>query len=128
MKIWTTFIIIIGASLILSFNSCQKDYLVPEPIVIPDTVSFAMNIMPIFNESCNMSGCHNTGGFAPDLTENNAYAQLAIYGMIDLEEPTSSVLYQRMVNQAKPMPPSNILPEAKIQLVLSWIEQGALDN
>lgn len=128
MKVFITAAIFVFGFAFFSLTSCQKDFLVPEPVLIPDTVSFADHIIPMFDESCNMSGCHNTGGIPPDLTLENAYNQLFAYGYIDLDQAEESILYQRMVNQAKPMPPANPLSEAKTQLILSWIEQGALNN
>ena len=45
----------------------ESGILVIEPPVIDTTiqVSFSEEIIPIFNKSCNFSGCHNTGGTFP---------------------------------------------------------------
>ena len=92
-------------------------------------VSFAKDIIPIFNKSCNMSGCHNVGGTEPDLSPGNAYNSL-INGHVDLNEPEKSELYLWLTGkESEPMPigaannPSNIN-----QLVLAWIKQGAKNN
>ena len=109
-------------------TSCQKEYVEIEQIDIPDTISFAVNVMPIFNESCNSAGCHNAGGAPPELTEENAHFELTISGYVDPQDPEASVLYQRMISTTKPMPPAGKLGESKLQIILNWIEQGALNN
>lgn len=122
--------IIIGCFLLLAsfMTSCQKEILVPNPVEVPDTVSFAADVIPIFNESCNMSGCHITGGISPNLTPENAYFDLTITGMIDVDDPEGSLLYTRMISTTKPMPPAGKLADGKLEIVLKWIQQGGLDN
>lgn len=111
-----------------SFTACQKEYYIPSPVSVPDTVSFAQHILPIFNDHCNMSGCHNTGGISPDLTEANAYFELTLTGMVKAEDPDNSPLYIRMNSNSKPMPPQGKLADGLVQTVRLWIEQGALEN
>ena len=110
------------------YPSCTKDYFEPVEIDIPDTVSFSQYIIPIFSEHCAISGCHETGGVAPDLTPDNAWSDLWLYGFVDTTSPPSSELYERMISNSEPMPPSGKLTGGQDQLVLAWIEQGALDN
>lgn len=112
----------------MMFSSCDYGYLEPIVIDIPDTVSFSKNIVPIFTSNCNESGCHTTGGIAPDLTPTNAYWDLWMNGMIDTSAAKMSILYSRLTSIPDPMPPTGNLSEDKIQLVLAWIDQGAPDN
>ncbi|NNC94231.1 MAG: hypothetical protein HKN92_01635 [Chitinophagales bacterium] len=129
MKAAIVFILAIGFAGILAISSsCNYDYFEPVVVIIPDTVSFSQDIMPIFDESCNTSGCHVSGGVSPDLTLASAWFELWIFGYIDTANATSSGLYQVMNSESDPMPPNGKLPEDKVQLVLAWIEQGALDN
>ena len=114
--------------LLSMMTSCEKDYLIPIKSVIPDSVSFAANVIPIFEKSCIASGCHNTGGIAPDLTKDNAYNDLMLYGMVDTLNPASSILYARMTSKGSPMPPSGLLKAGEDELILKWIEQGAKNN
>lgn len=114
-------------SLLGSMTSCEKDYLVPIVSELPDSASFSGNIIPIFDAHCNSSGCHNTGGIAPDLTKENAYNDLLLYSMVDTLNPESSILYARMAT-GKPMPPSGYLKGGEPELVLLWIQQGAKNN
>jgi hypothetical protein len=129
MRVLITILLLAGASCyFMSLQSCDYGYLEPVEIVIPDTVSFAADIIPIFTDNCVESGCHVSGGVAPNLTEDNAYWDLWLYDMVDTTNPEESLLYQRMVSTSNPMPPVGTLTEDKTQLIRVWIEQGARNN
>ncbi len=113
-------------------SGCSYDSGILEPPLPPvDTsvqVSLSMDIMPLFNESCNFSGCHNQGGTPPDLTPANAYDALWDGNYIDTLAPESSELMQWMLgNRDLDMPLTGPDPELN-SLVLTWITQGAKDN
>jgi hypothetical protein len=114
----------------LLFMGCYKDKTVifdtGEEITRP--VSFASDIVPIFNKSCNLSGCHSSGGKSPDLSVVNAYTSLSNGGFVNTGEPQSSVMYQWMTGKkGTPMPVSGINKDYNA-LVLAWIKQGAQNN
>ncbi len=115
--------------LMISMNACYYDQVLPvEPVGDVGEISFAMDIIPIFNSSCNSAGCHNQGGQKPNLTPAGAYTSLTSGGYIDTKSPEASSLYQWMNGEKSlPMPLSgpNATYNAK---VLAWIEQGALNN
>ncbi len=117
-------ILIIGMVL----SSCYYDQVIPVDPVVEGDVSFSSDIILIFNKDCNMSGCHNTGGKAPDLTAGNAYSALINGDYINTGDPEGSELYQWMRgNKGLPMPLSG--PNATYNAtVLAWIQQGALNN
>jgi len=46
--------------------SCTYDTNEYEEVVIPESVSFDADVIPIFEAKCNSSGCHN-GAIPPDL-------------------------------------------------------------
>lgn len=124
----------LGAAVLVIFGiflstGCYYDAVLPaaEPTV-DKQVSFANDILPIFNKSCNTSGCHITGGTKPDLTAANAYNSLKNGNYLNTATPASSELYLWMKGQkALPMPLSG--PNAEYNaLVLAWIQQGALNN
>ena len=116
--------------------SCTYDKAPLTPIctqIIPDTVSFSKNIVPIFQTFCSTnsqchSGTHPAGKI--DLDASVAYAQLMQpgKGYIDTLNPNYSVLYAQMVSSSTPMPPSGNLNFCTIQLVLKWIQQKAKNN
>ena len=84
-------------------------------------VSYAMDILPIVNAACALSGCH-VDGF-----QNGDYTTFA--GL--KEKADNGRLKDRVVG--KSMPPSNSngpksLSDEQIELFKCWIEGGALDN
>ncbi len=122
-------IVLVYASILL-LSGCYKD----ESVIITTgeevtrTVSFSVDIIPIFNSSCNSSGCHNSGGIAPELTSINAFSTLTNGGYIDTGSPESSELYLWMTGErGTPMPPSGVNKDYN-SLVLAWIKQGAINN
>jgi hypothetical protein len=91
-------------------------------------VSFAGDIIPIFNKSCNSSGCHNAGGIKPNLTPAGAYNALTTGNYLNTAVPESSELYLWMTGKkGTPMPTSGVNKDYNA-LVLAWIKQGALNN
>ena len=115
--------------LMLIMNACYYDEVLPqESVGDVGEMSFSADIIPIFNASCNVSGCHNKGGQKPDLSAENAFNTLTNGGYIDKATPESSSLYLWMTGKkGTPMPVSgsNATYNAK---VLAWIEQGAHNN
>lgn len=114
----------------LLLAGCYKD-----KTVILDTggtlnrpVTFAGDIVPLFNKSCNGSGCHAAGGVAPNLTSAGAYLSLTSGNYINKANPENSELYQWMTGKrSTPMPLSGPNKDYNA-LVLTWIKQGALNN
>jgi mono/diheme cytochrome c family protein len=103
-----------------------------------DGVSFASDVQPIFDASC--VGCHGPGGNAGlDLSAGASWANLVDVPSAETQllrvhpsEPDSSWLYLKMTGAhdgvGSVMPPSGPLPTATLDLVRTWIEEGALDN
>ena len=88
-------------------------------------VSFASDIIPILNSSCNLGGCHNAGGKSPDLTSVNAFTSLSNGGYINTGDSQASELYLWMTGKkGTPMPVNGINKDFNA-LVLAWIKQGA---
>lgn len=112
--------------MLVAFMVASCEYESVEPVEVdPDTeLSFKDDIIPIFNESCNSSGCHATGDWAPDLTPENAYESLFANGHVDTVTPENSVLYESMNSGSMK---TYSTPE-DTQIILTWIEQGAKDN
>jgi hypothetical protein len=109
---------------------CYKDKTVifdtGEEITRP--VSYVNDIIPIFNKSCNISGCHNSGGIKPDLTAANSYNSLTVGNYYNTAVPESSTLYLWMTGKkGTPMPTDGINKDYNA-LVLAWIKQGAQNN
>lgn len=117
---------------IIALQSCYKVATVPKSTaveVITTPVSYAIDIQPLFNASCIESGCHNTGGKAPDLTADKSYNALINGNYIDVGNPENSSLYLWLTGKkATPMPPGAFNPGNINNLTLAWIQQGALNN
>jgi hypothetical protein len=115
---------------LLLLIGCYKD-----KTVIFDTgteitrpVSFASDIIPIFNSSCNVSGCHSTGGKTPDLTATNAFNSLSAGNYFNKEVPETSIMYLWLTGKkATPMPVGGINKDYNA-LIIAWIKQGAKNN
>jgi hypothetical protein len=120
---------LIGSGMLL-VSGCYKDKTVifETGDEITRTVSFSSDIVTLFNNSCNTSGCHSAGGKAPDLTVSNAYNALVLGNYINKEDPQSSSLYLWMTGKkGTPMPVSGINKDYNA-LVLAWLKQGAQNN
>lgn len=118
-----------AAFTMLFFIGCYKDKTVlfdtGDEITRP--VSFNAEIIPILNNSCNTSGCHSTGGIAPDLSASNAYLSLT-GSYVNTGDPQASSLYLWMTGKkGTPMPTSGINKDYNA-LILAWIKQGAKNN
>ncbi|MFA6945236.1 MAG: hypothetical protein WC220_04970 [Pedobacter sp.] len=115
---------------LLLFIGCYKDKTVyfDTGAEITRPVSFSADIVPIFNKSCNVSGCHSPGGKSPDLSVVNAYNSLSNGGFVNASAPETSVLYLWMTGKkGTPMPVSGSNKDYNA-LVLAWIKQGAQNN
>lgn len=122
---------IVGAALLLLAAGCVYD--VDEPREIPDfedaePISFSEDVIPIFEAGCLGGGCHDQGAVPPYLSAEVAYEDLFARDQINLEVPEESILYLRMIDKSRPMPPSGLLPQKDVMTVLGWISQGAEDN
>ncbi len=111
--------------LMLSLSSCYYDEVEVIEIVVPDVVSFAEDIQPIFTANC--ASCHPAVA-EPDLTVGNSYSAITNGVYIVPEDLEASLLYQTLLWEVSPMPIVEQLPASEINLVRIWIEQGALDN
>lgn len=88
--------------------------------------TFESAVLPIFERSCN--ACHGSlGGWEgtsyQTVMESGDHAPVIIPG-----EPEDSLLAQKMIGTQSiggVMPPSGLLPESQVQVVLDWIEAGA---
>jgi|SRR5665811_1240468 len=110
--------------LMLFLSGCFYDEDLAE--ASPDNVSFELDIQPIFTSHC--TSCHPTLVSSPDLTVGNSYNSITNGVYIIANDLDASVLYQRLLGNPSIMPPSGSLPASEINLVKSWIEQGALNN
>jgi hypothetical protein len=102
-------------------NSCSKT---------DTSVSFKRDLIPLFKQNCTDIGCHIGSNPAAhlQLDSAHAYAQLTAKGLVVAYSTGSSILYQNMRSDTRPMPPTGKLPTHQTDLVLKWINDGAQDN
>ncbi len=100
----------------------------PEPVDTcdPNTAYFAQEVLPIFVQSCTMSGCHN----AP--TDNNDEIDLTSYNTIVASDVIGGDLWEA-INENDPgdiMPPDSMNPltPEQIATIGQWLQQGAQNN
>ena len=100
-------------------NSCQHSGVPADQM---PQVCFTEQVLPIFQNSCATSGCHNgQGGESRYVFTDYASIMRAITpGNAD-----KSKAYQAITSTFQLMPPNNALPESKRTLIRLWIEQGA---
>ena len=129
MKKILKFINLVGAMILMfSLSSCYYDLELEETVPINAQIKFQNDIIPIFNASCSVTGCHITGGVSPDLTSDKAFNSLMSNGLINTNAPSSSELYLWVSGQkSTPMPVGGVNPTISAT-ILAWIEQGALNN
>jgi hypothetical protein len=97
---------------------------------VTKAVSFKNDLIPIFDKSCNMAGCHITGGKQPDLTESKAYSSLIVGSYVNVNVPEQSVVYLYLTGKKTPQMPLGAAnnPSNINNLMLAWIQQGAKNN
>ena len=122
-------LILTGVSVLL-WSGCYKDktVLFDTGEEITRTVLFSADIIPILNQSCNTSGCHNAGGISPDLSATNAYSSLSAGNYFNTGNPASSELYLWMTGKKGLSMPTSGVNKDYNALILAWIKQGAQNN
>ena len=121
---FTGFIIMIGSALI----GCYKDVILPDAALDPDgppqAVSYSLDLAPIFNSKCALSGCHVSGAHKPYLPTALSYQELVNGGYVNTLVPKDSKLYKFINGEMKEYIPSAI----ERQKVYDWIRNGAPNN
>jgi hypothetical protein len=109
----------------------KADQLYPEPAnpgsggntCDTTTMSYAIDIKPIMNQYCGLSGCHDaaTPSFGYDLTIYNGLKQAHTNGRL-----LGAINHQ---STFQPMPKGmSKLTDCNINKITAWVNQGALDN
>ncbi len=121
----------LAALLLFAVSGCYKTatVVINPGSEITTTMSFSNDIVPIFSKSCALSGCHASGGHAPDLTTLNAYQSLTSGGYIKANDPNNSVIMQWLTGKKSPVMPLGNGPNQDINAkIYAWINQGAKNN
>ena len=117
--------IILTAFFVISIGlwSCQWHTIEPLIIDAPtDTISFSIELEPLFVDKC--SSCHTSRD--PVMTDGNAYQGIT-NGFVNTSDPETSLIYTKMNDDQHPSA-AGTFSQTQLVLLLTWIEQGALDN
>lgn len=107
---------------IFLINSCQHEGI---PADQTEQICFTEQVLPIFQNSCGTSGCHDAQTGEGDYVFTD-YA--SIMKSITPGNASKSKAYQAMISTSEIMPPDNPLPQDKRTIVRLWIEQGAKET
>ncbi len=128
-------VVILLLGLFFSITNCKMDKGPVEPEIDPETISFANDIQPVFNQYC--TSCHPSSGNL-DLRQGQAYGELVNvpasgYNALRVKpgDPGNSVLYKKIDGSGaygSNMPLGGSLSQNDIDKIKAWIEQGAPDN
>jgi cytochrome c553 len=96
----------------------------------PELIYFNRDVLPILVSSCAMSGCHSAAS-ASDGVVLTSYASVMNTADVRPGQPGNSDLYEVLVendlDDRMPRPPAPPLNAEQINLIRSWILQGAKD-
>ncbi len=121
-KLTTALLFVVSVSSLLSINSCQHNGIPAEEM---EQICFTEQILPIFQNSCGTTGCHDSKIAHHGLIYTD-YA--SIMKSITPGNASKSKAYQAMTSTFEIMPPDNPLPQDKRTLIRIWIEQGAKET
>lgn len=116
-------------------DSIPGDTLIPGDSIFPnpcdpDTIYFVQDLLPILVSNCAKSGCHDANT-AQNGVVLNSYVQVMATADVRPGDAEKSDLYEVLVEDDpdKKMPPSPNTPlrPEQIEMVRTWIEQGAQD-
>ena len=106
------------------FLSCKHE---TENIYLIDTICFEPQILPIFQTSCALSGCHDGQGESDYIFTDYVHIMEAVTP----GDPMNSPAYTSLISASGEegiMPPDQPLSEQNRTLIRVWIEQGALNE
>lgn len=134
MKYLNIAILIAFIAVSLEISSC-KNVLGPtsgqSTIVFPDSdVSFYKQVLPLFEESCDFSGCHDDGTQAGGLSLTTYAGLFSVAGVLTPKDTLHSILVQRIqgIGPIMPPPPLSALNSNQIKGIKTWVMEGAPAN
>jgi len=97
----------------------------------PQTIFFQQQVLPIFQSSCAVPGCHDAVSQQNGIILDS-YDNIVSTGDIEAGNPNAGDIYE-VITEADPddvMPPSpyNSLTQQQISTIFYWIQQGAQNN
>ena len=114
------------------FGACSdsKDDEKEQIVVVPEIVSYQMDVQPLFDSSC--TSCDGNKGKLSLSTYQNTMKGGESGSAIIPNNGSESLLVKKLngtaSGQRMPPEPKNPWDETKVSLVLKWIDQGAKNN
>ena len=100
--------------------------------IVAPSVSFNKDIIPIFTASCAInSSCHSGNSNTGDninLDSAAAYQSILHKQLLNVNNPTASLLYVEVESGIMPKSPYQHLSDGQVTIILNWIQQGANNN
>jgi len=96
----------------------------------PDTVYFSNDVLPLVVSSCATTGCHDKDSHKDGVILTD-YASIIKTGEIKPGDPNDSEFFETLTDDGDdlmPPPPHDPLNSEQIQMIRTWIEQGAKNN
>lgn len=97
----------------------------------PDTVYFQNDILPLLKSSCGIAGCHDELTAQKDVILTS-YLHVMQSDVVKAFDPQDSKMYKKITDDEPedrmPPPPKLPLNQDQINMIYTWISQGALDN
>lgn len=97
----------------------------------PNTVYFVNSILPMLNSNCAQAACHDAGYKASDVQLDN-YDAIMGSGVIKPGKPFDGDLMEAITStdpdKRMPPPPAAPLSQTQIDMLRTWIQQGAKNN
>ena len=96
----------------------------------PDVIYFSQDVLPILVSNCAFSGCHDAAS-QEDGVILESYATVMETADVEVFNLDDSEIYEVLVDddldERMPPYPSSALSAAQINIIATWILQGALD-
>lgn len=110
--------------IVVLFSSCRHE---PMGVDSLETVCFESQVLPIFQTSCAISGCHGASNPEAGFDASNYNS---IMKLVEPGKPLKSEVYKVITSPLNPemMPPDNPLTKEQRTLIEVWILQGALNT
>jgi len=111
-------------SFLFTFFACEYDNeedlfkTTQSQVVIPDTVTYQLDVKPIIQSNCAIPSCHISGGNGNGIFETYD----------GLKKKVDNGAFKRRVIDRMNMPASGPLPPNEIDILKQWLDEGALNN
>jgi hypothetical protein len=113
----------LGSILFLN-NSCQHEGIPADQF---PSISFKKQIVPIFQNTCGTSGCHDANSNESEYNYADPSGADILKSVVPYDA-TKSKAYQAITSTFQIMPPDGSLSTNQRTLIRLWIDQGAVSD